>query len=150
MQRRSFFSWFGLGLFANFLPMLLSACGSSQAKVKVTNKGFRAIGKVSTLDREAQILDRKLADSPVLAVRHPAKSDTIVAVKPICTHRNCLVDWASDRHVFVCACHDSEFDTEGTVLSGPATEPLVTYTVKLEKDAILVSDRPSTNSSNIV
>jgi cytochrome b6-f complex iron-sulfur subunit len=150
MQRRKFFRWFGLGLFANFLPMLLAACGSSHAKAKATNKGFRTIGKVSTLDREAQILDKKLADSPVLAVRHPAKSDTIIAVKPICTHRNCLVDWARDRHVFVCACHDSEFDTEGKVLTGPATEPLATYAVKLEKDTILIGDRPLANQPNVV
>jgi nitrite reductase/ring-hydroxylating ferredoxin subunit len=58
-----------------------------------------------------------------------------------CTHAGCsFVDdggEVADGTVLVCACHGSEFDLrDGSVLEGPATEPLVVIPVMREGDRL--------------
>lgn len=47
----------------------------------------------------------------------------LYAVDAVCTHLGCLVEQAA-KGGFVCPCHDSRFDAEGRVVTGPASEPL--------------------------
>jgi cytochrome b6-f complex iron-sulfur subunit len=42
----------------------------------------------------------------------------------VCTHRGCLVELDNEEQIYVCPCHGSEFRLDGTVLRGPAKEPL--------------------------
>jgi glycine/D-amino acid oxidase-like deaminating enzyme/nitrite reductase/ring-hydroxylating ferredoxin subunit len=48
----------------------------------------------------------------------------IVAVSLTCTHLGCTVKWNAAERSWDCPCHASRFDRDGTVLEGPATEPL--------------------------
>ena len=57
----------------------------------------------------------------------------------VCTHGACDVHWDGD--VLLCPCHGSEFDLDGTVLLGPATEPLRAFPVT-EEDGVLWVHRP--------
>jgi nitrite reductase/ring-hydroxylating ferredoxin subunit len=58
------------------------------------------------------------------------------ATEDACTHEGGpLSEGALDGSMVVCPWHDSCFDVKtGAVLKGPATEPLPTYTVKIEGD----------------
>lgn len=42
----------------------------------------------------------------------------------VCRHLGCIVQWNAVERSFDCPCHGSRYDTDGTVLDGPATSPL--------------------------
>ncbi len=46
------------------------------------------------------------------------------ALSAKCTHLGCVVHWNSAERSWDCPCHASRFDTDGTVLHGPAASPL--------------------------
>lgn len=147
MQRREFIKWVGVGTLASFLPVVIAACttenkeqtsAQNSTPTATSNKGYLTIGTLTELDKNGQILNKQTKDKPVIVIRNPQDSKTVLAVNPTCTHKGCLVTWKSDEKHFECPCHDSDFATDGKVLKGPATQPLPTYPVKIEGDSILV------------
>ncbi|NET57082.1 MAG: Rieske (2Fe-2S) protein [Symploca sp. SIO2E6] len=140
MDRRTFINWVGVGFLANYLPVTLAACSSKSSTTKGATNDFRTVGTVAQLEQDGQILNEQLPQTPVLVVQDSANSNKLVAINPICTHRDCAVEWKKQKNVFLCTCHDSEFDTTGQVLGPPAKIPLITYSVKTEGDRILVGN----------
>ena len=61
------------------------------------------------------------------------------AVSPVCTHRGCTVE-LQDEHL-VCPCHGSTYDRNGTVLRGPAEQPLRRYRVRVQSGVIEIALR---------
>jgi cytochrome b6-f complex iron-sulfur subunit len=51
-----------------------------------------------------------------------------------CTHLACTVTWNEQRQRFICPCHGSEFERDGTVLNPPAPRPLDRFLVTIEAD----------------
>jgi nitrite reductase/ring-hydroxylating ferredoxin subunit len=57
-----------------------------------------------------------------------------------CTHLACsLAEGELEEQTVTCACHGSQFDvTTGAVLRGPAREPVKSYAVRVQDDALQV------------
>lgn len=56
------------------------------------------------------------------------------ALKAECTHLGCLANWSQVARKFVCPCHGSEYDDQGTVLKGPAPRSLALAHVEVTDD----------------
>ncbi|WP_125612792.1 ubiquinol-cytochrome c reductase iron-sulfur subunit [Specibacter cremeus] len=72
----------------------------------------------------------------VLVFRPDAK--TVLAYNAKCTHAGCAV--GAQGAQFVCPCHGSTFNaSDGTVVVGPAKQPLERYAAAIDGDWITVS-----------
>ena len=68
-------------------------------------------------------------------------ADAIYAVDDDCTHIGGPLDQGElDGHILTCPIHLARFDVrDGSVLRGPARDPLPTYPVRIEGDQALVA-----------
>lgn len=62
----------------------------------------------------------KLPSTQVGAVFLRDVGDRIVAYSTICPHLGCGVDFSQATNRFACPCHESFFELDGRVISGPA------------------------------
>ena len=53
-----------------------------------------------------------------------------------CTHLGCGVTWIPEAHIYLCPCHGSVYDANGTVVGGPAPRPLYRYEVRVRKGRV--------------
>ncbi len=76
-------------------------------------------------------------EEKLLLFRRPGGDVSALSIE--CTHLSCDVEYAGGRDRIVCPCHGSEYDPWGRNLKGPADEPLSSYRVAVEGDAIVVT-----------
>lgn len=148
MDRRSFMTWVGIGWLASCLPIAIAACtntektdgtDASAAPLPAPRKdGYQAVGKAADLQKRGYLLVKGFAGGTVLVVRNPKNPRSLSAVNPTCTHKGCVVEWKGDSSAFVCPCHAATFGAGGNVVKGPATQPLKTFTARLEGDTVFV------------
>ncbi|MFT7578679.1 MAG: Rieske Fe-S protein [Myxococcota bacterium] len=82
-------------------------------------------------------VEAKDGDARMMVLRRPDKS--LVALSMECTHVGCDLDFVKAKRQFECPCHGSRFDLNGTVLEGPAEDPLPRYTVEETATGIQVT-----------
>jgi cytochrome b6-f complex iron-sulfur subunit len=133
MDRRTFLGWVGIGWLASSLPVALVACSGGNGKKK-----FQSVGLKAELDQTGSLQNDQFPSGPVVVIADPQNPEVILAMNSTCAHNGCLVNWKKDRKVFVCPCHGSQFAPDGKVLQGPAKQPLVPYTAKVDGDYVVV------------
>ena len=47
-----------------------------------------------------------------------------MAIYKVCTHLGCLYNWNDQENKFICPCHGSQFEKNGTYIAGPAPRNL--------------------------
>lgn len=65
-------------------------------------------------------------------------ADAFTALTATCTHESCTITGFSGQS-FVCPCHGSQFSTGGSVLNGPATRALRSYTTQFSGGVLSIS-----------
>lgn len=87
------------------------------------------------------------ADGIVFAVtRIGPGADEFSVVSGFCTHQGCVVMEDADAATqpglgerwYVCPCHDARFDAMGTVLNGPAQDPLPEFDFQVSGNSLYV------------
>jgi len=66
--------------------------------------------------------------------------NTFTALTAICTHEQCTVSTFANQ-TFECPCHGSQYSTSGTVLKGPATRSLTSFTTNFTNNVLAITTR---------
>lgn len=64
--------------------------------------------------------------------------DAFSAVTAMCTHEACTITGINGQ-TYVCPCHGSQFTTTGSVVSGPATRSLRSYSTSLSGSTLSIA-----------
>ena len=96
-----------------------------------------------TVARTADIKPGELAAFDVEGVRIAvANADgRFFAIDDTCTHEQCSLteEGTLEGTVVTCTCHGSQFDvTNGQVLAPPAVDPVKSYPLRIEQDALVI------------
>jgi cytochrome b6-f complex iron-sulfur subunit len=71
-------------------------------------------------------------EKDLLVIRQ--RMNTFITVDIKCTHKGCDVGYDPEGAQFVCPCHESRFDLDGSVKNGPAERPLQKYTTTFNEE----------------
>ena len=138
MKRRSFINFllgtsFGATLVAVFYPIIKFIVPPQVAESTQSNV---VAGTVNELQpNSAKIF--KFGSHPGILVKTPAGE--IRAFSATCTHLECTVQYREDMQHIWCACHNGQYDLNGTNIAGPPPRPLEQYVVNIRGDEIVVS-----------
>ena len=89
---------------------------------------------------------RVTADNSAVVMRD---SQGIYAMSLICTHAGCNMSGGIGASRISCSCHGSAFDSNGNVLSGPATSPLPHLSVTVDANHNITVHTGQTVSSSL-
>lgn len=79
----------------------------------------------------------KFGSRPGILVR--TAEGELRAFSATCTHLECTVQYRADLRRIWCACHDGQFDLNGTNVAGPPPRPLEKYVVNVMGEDVVVS-----------
>ena len=63
---------------------------------------------------------------------------SFTALTATCTHEGCTVSGFQSSQ-YVCPCHGSKYSTSGSVLQGPATTPLRSFTTRFANNVLTIT-----------
>jgi len=72
------------------------------------------------------------ADTPIAVYVMRTGADEATIYDLHSTHKGCSVQWNPGARRFLCPRHGAVFNTDGRVLSGPASRPLDRYATKVD------------------
>ena len=78
-----------------------------------------------------------LAQASVIAVN--IDDDLIRAFTDVCPHASCRNDWQYQNQRFICTCHNSVFENDGSFVSGPAGRDLPEFAVQRQGNIVTIT-----------
>ncbi len=90
--------------------------------------GKFTLGKVG----ELPALDAPPANYPKVKLWFSHTEQGLLALYKVCTHLGCLYNWNNQEGKFICPCHGSEFQKDGTYIRGPAPRSLDRFIIEIE------------------
>lgn len=143
----------GLGL------PVLAACSGSDSSVAVatdpntpsdptsstpttSETGMPTESSSGAVDAFAQTADVEVGGGNIypneqIVITQPTEGE-FKGFSAVCTHQGCIVSDVSDGNIH-CACHGSAFSiADGSVVNGPATQPLAAERISVQGDAIVL------------
>lgn len=88
--------------------------------------GVFTIGKVSDLPT----VDSPPENIPKVKLWLSNTQEGVAALYKVCTHLGCLYNWNNQEGKFICPCHGSQFQADGTYIQGPAPRSLDQFIVQ--------------------
>lgn len=125
----------------------LAGCGSSKEGGTGPVTGMAPMAK-ATRTGDSWLVEGAGSLAPGAAVQFQAGGEPVLVIGDAsgvrafsgrCTHMGCAVEWRVAAKRFVCPCHNSNFDANGKVISGPAPKPLPAYSAKKQGADALVT-----------
>jgi Rieske Fe-S protein len=118
---------FAVGLFTFADPLRRRANGNGAGLVRVTT--LDAVPDDGVPRQFAIVADRtdswnRFPNQPIGAIylRRKPGEKAPVAFNAICPHAGCFVDYAAERNLFQCPCHNSSFQLDGSIIQ-PSPSP---------------------------
>lgn len=117
---------------------------------KTQTQGFLKVGSLDSLPlripRITKVRGNKInawnkhANEPIGAIYLVRYEEKVRAFQAICPHAGCFVDYSHTQKGFLCPCHKSSFDLDGsrTSLSSPSPRGMDSLEVRVEGNDILV------------
>lgn len=110
----------------------IAACNSNTGAL--TEPASRPVsGQALSSTADVPLNSGKVVGDTLITQRQPGVFDAFVSR---CTHAGCVLPGV-DGDTIVCPCHGSRFALNGTVLRGPAMEPLVPVEVRVHSGLII-------------
>lgn len=139
MERRHFFRNLAVG--GSLLlsaPVIFNACSSNSVDddsnnnaggvtIDLTDSAYAALKTVGGFAYKGDIIIIHSTDT------------AYVALSKVCTHQGCTVTYNSSNNNLPCPCHGSLYTINGTIINGPAPNPLKTYAVKQNGNILTIS-----------
>ena len=123
----------GTVAFGSFVMMNQSSCSDGSPTAPTDSNGETSItvdlslpqnSALATVGGTLALTANELDGSGILLYR---QSDTsVLAFSRICTHNGCTIG-SFQNGTSTCPCHGSQFNTSGSVVNGPAVNPLRQY-----------------------
>jgi len=88
--------------------------------------GLFTVGKVSELPEP----DSAPVNYPKVKLWLSNTDQGVLAIYKVCTHLGCLYNWSDQENRFICPCHGSQFQRDGTYIAGPAPRSLDRFAVQ--------------------
>lgn len=122
------------------LLALGGAKGQNQAAVR--------IGELRQLPEVWADLEFRFANQPCLLLRVPPPKEAsprifkaseqvyLTAYSRLCTHQGCTVPLPDQQQNIECGCHGSRFKADGSLVAGPANQPLRAIRLELREGVV--------------
>jgi Rieske Fe-S protein len=131
-RRRVITGTAGLGL----ATPLLAACGGDEGGSAADSGGSGGGPLATTAD--VPVGGGTIISDQEVVVTQPAEGE-FKAFTSVCTHQGCQVGKVENGEI-MCPCHGSSFSAEdGSVVNGPATEPLAEKQISVDGDQITLA-----------
>ncbi|MDE3235268.1 MAG: Rieske 2Fe-2S domain-containing protein [Bacteroidota bacterium] len=144
MDRRAFIGNLSVPFVAACAACLSASCGKSASSPANSSGTGTGTGPTSfNVDLGSQITNvgDSLVQNGVIIVRTASgnTASSFAAVQVACTHQGTSIGYEKSANDFLCPNHGSRFALDGSVINGPATNPLKKYNIAISGSTMTIS-----------